>query len=182
MRPMVAVIPLKALDRAKSRLGEVLDADARHDLALTMLARTVDACRGAGLDPWVVSPDPAVHASAEVLGARSLDDGGVDLTAAVALALAHHATAAIIVVVAADLPEITAEALLELIAQARPLALVAAADGTTNAIAACPPAVFTPSYGPGSAARHGGLHVRIAELERDLDTPADLRRVLAPCG
>lgn len=179
---MVAVIPLKALERAKSRLGEVLDADARHDLALTMLARTVEACRQAGLDPCVVSPDPAVHASAALLGARSLDDGGADLTEAVTLALAHHADAAVVVVVAADLPEITSEALVELLEAARPLALVAAADGTTNAVAARPPATFTPSYGPGSAARHGGVHVRIAALERDLDTTADLQRVLAPCG
>ena len=182
MQPMVAVIPLKALERAKSRLGEVLDADARHDLALTMLARTVEACRGAGLDPCVVSPDPAVHAAAALLGARSLDDGGVDLTEAVRLGLAQHAGADVVVVVAADLPEVTAEALVSLVAEARPLALVAAADGTTNAVAARPPAAFTPSYGPGSAARHGGTHVRIAALERDLDTPADLQRVLAPCG
>ena len=75
---------------------------------------------------------------------------------------------------AADLPHVTADDVRELIAHARPLALVAAADGTTNAIAACPPSAFRPSYGPGSAARHGGTRVRLAGIERDIDTPSDL--------
>lgn len=175
---MVAVIPVKSLAQAKSRLGTVLDADVRHDLALTLLARTIAACREAGLEPCVVSPDPIVHAAARAQGAATLDDGGAGLTGAVALALAAHAHVREIVVVAADLPEITAQALLELLAAADPLALVAAEDGTTNAVAARPPGAFTPSYGPGSAARHGGAHVRIAALERDLDTPDDLWRAL----
>jgi len=67
------------------------------------------------------------------------------------------------------------------VANARPLALVAAPDGTTNAIAACPPTAFTPSYGPGSAARHGGTQLRLAGIERDIDTPRDLGLALSAC-
>ena len=81
---------------------------------------------------------------------------GRDLSASVGLALERHADAVGVVVLAADLPNVTADDVRELIAHARPLALVAAADGTTNAIAASPPTAFRPSYGPGSAARHGG--------------------------
>jgi len=69
----------------------------------------------------------------------------------------------------------------ELIAHAQPLALVAAADGTTNAIAASPPAAFRPSYGPGSAARHGGMRLRLVGIERDVDTPDDLGLALLAC-
>ena len=83
-------------------------------------------------------------------------------------------------VLAADLPHVTADDVRELIAHARPLALVAAADGTTNAIAASPPTAFRPSYGPGSAARHGGTRLHLVGIERDLDTPGDLGLVACP--
>ena len=45
-----------------------------------------------------------------------LDDGGGDLTASVALALARHADATGIAVLAADLPHVTADDVRELIA------------------------------------------------------------------
>jgi 2-phospho-L-lactate guanylyltransferase len=173
-RGWLAVVPVKALPGGKSRLGAVLDGDARADLVLFLLRRVVGACREAGLEVCVVSPDAEVHAAAEALGAEALDDGGRDLTASVALALERHAGAAGVAVLAGDLPDVTADDVRALVAQARPLAIVAAADGTTNAIAASPPSAFRPSYGPGSAARHGGVRVRLAGIERDLDTPCDL--------
>jgi 2-phospho-L-lactate guanylyltransferase len=177
----LAVVPVKALPRGKSRLAGVLDADARADLVLSLMRRVVGACLEAGLEVCVVSPDAEVHAAARMLGAEALDDGGRDLTQSVALALARHSRATGIAVLAADLPDVTAGDVRELIANARPLAVVAAADGTTNAVAACPPSAFSPSYGPGSAARHGGTRVRVAGLERDIDTPSDLGHARAPC-
>jgi 2-phospho-L-lactate guanylyltransferase len=161
----LALVPVKALPRGKSRLAAVLDEDARSDLVLFLLRRVVAACQEAGLEVCVVSP---------ALGADALDDGGRDLTASVGLALERHAQAVGVVVLAADLPNVTASDVLELIAHAKPLALVAAADGTTNAIAASPPAAFRPSYGPGSAARHGGTRLRLVGIEHDVDTPGDL--------
>jgi 2-phospho-L-lactate guanylyltransferase len=177
----LALVPVKSLARGKSRLAGVLDGDARADLVLTLLGRVVEACQEAGLAVCVVSPDADVHAAARALGADALDDGGLDLSGSVALALARHASATGVVVIAADLPDVTAGDVRELIAHAHPLALVAAADGTTNAIAACPPTAFRPSYGPGSAARHGGTRLRLAGIERDLDTPSDLGLALSPC-
>ena len=174
-------MPVKALPRGKSRLADVLDGDARAELMLSLMRRVIRACLEAGLEVCVVSPDAAVHAAARVLGASALDDGGRDLTGSVEFALAHHAGAAGIAVVASDLPDITAADVAELLAHARPLAIVAAADGTTNAIAACPPTSFTPSYGPGSAARHGGARVRIVGIERDIDLPSDLEPSLSEC-
>jgi|KBSMisStaDraftv2_1062788.scaffolds.fasta_scaffold40721_2 2-phospho-L-lactate guanylyltransferase len=170
----LALVPVKALPRGKSRLAAVLDEDARSDLVLFLLRRVVAACQEAGLEVCVVSPDSEVHAAARALGADALDDGGRDLTASVGLALERHAQAVGVVVLAADLPNVTASDVLELIAHAKPLALVAAADGTTNAIAASPPAAFRPSYGPGSAARHGGTRLRLVGIEHDVDTPGDL--------
>jgi 2-phospho-L-lactate guanylyltransferase len=160
----------------------VLAPEERSTLVLDLLARVVAACAQAGLPVTVVSPDPAVHRAAAELGADSLDDGGRDLTGAVALALGRHAAAEVAVVLAGDLPYVTADDVRDLIAAADPLAIVAAADGTTNAVAARPPGAFTPAYGPGSARRHGGRRVRAAGLERDLDTPVDLEGWLAACS
>jgi 2-phospho-L-lactate guanylyltransferase len=177
----LALVPVKALPRGKSRLAGVLDEDARGDLVLFLLRRVVNACHEAGLEVCVVSPDAEVHAAARALGADALDDGGRDLSASVGLALERHASAPGVVVLAADLPHVTAADVRELIAHAQPLALVAAADGTTNAIAASPPAAFRPSYGPGSAARHGGTRLRLVGIERDVDTPDDLGHALLAC-
>jgi 2-phospho-L-lactate guanylyltransferase len=172
--PAVAVIPLKGLDHAKSRLGEVLSHTERAELALRMLAGVIAACQEAGLPVCVISPDPQARAEAERLGAETLDDGGLDLTGAVALGLARYADAEAVLAIAADLPFVTADDVRELLALADPLVVAAAPDGTTNAAAARPPSALTPSYGPGSAARHGGLQVHMPRLEQDLDTPADL--------
>jgi 2-phospho-L-lactate guanylyltransferase len=176
----LALVPVKALPRGKSRLAGVLDEDARGDLVLFLLRRVVTACLEAGLEVCVVSPDAEVHAAARALGADALDDGGLDLSGSVELALQRHAGAPGIVVLAADLPHVTAADVRELIAHAQPLALVAAADGTTNAIAASPPTAFRPSYGPGSAARHGGTRLHLVGIERDVDTPGDLTLLACP--
>jgi 2-phospho-L-lactate/phosphoenolpyruvate guanylyltransferase len=172
--PPVAVIPLKGLDHAKSRLGGVLTHAERADLALQLLAGVIGACQEADLAVWVVSPDRQARAEAARLGAETLDDGGVDLTGAVRLGLERHAHADAVVAIAADLPFVTADDVRELLELARPLAVAPAPDGTTNAAAARPPSALRPSYGPGSASRHGGLHVHLPRLAQDLDTPEDL--------
>jgi len=80
-----------------------------------------------------------------------------------------------VLVVNADLPRATA-ADLESLAAAAP-ALVAAADGTTNALALTDPAAFEPLYGPGSAARFEALGLRpvdLPNLAADVDTLADV--------
>ena len=81
-------------------------------------------------------------------------------------------------VVNADLPCATPEALALLLAHAP--AFVAAADGTTNALALPDPTWFRPLYGPGSAARFARANlarVSIPELEHDVDTLSDLLQI-----
>jgi 2-phospho-L-lactate guanylyltransferase (CobY/MobA/RfbA family) len=84
----------------------------------------------------------------------------------------------------ADLPAATTEALRRL-ADAG-LALVEAADGTTNALSLPDPGVFAPVYGPGSARRFRELAsfttISIPELEMDVDSDADLERLAARLG
>jgi 2-phospho-L-lactate guanylyltransferase len=178
---MIALVPLKSLDDAKSRLGGVLDGAARHDLALRMLTRVVHACQDTGLDVAIVSSDPMAYIAARELRATVVDDGGEDLTGSVRRGLAAYPDAEAVVVIAADLPYVLAEDIAALLAAADPVAVAPSPDGRTNAIAARPPGAFTPSYGPGSAARHGGCMVVRDGLARDLDTPADLAEYLTAC-
>lgn len=147
-----------------------------------MLTRVVHACQATGLEVAIVSSDPMAYVAARELGATVVDDGGEDLTGSVRRGLDAHPDAEAVVVIAADLPYVTAEDVAALLAAADPVAVAPSPDGRTNAVAARPPRAFMPSYGPGSAARHGGRMVILDGLARDLDTPADLADYLAACG
>ena len=87
-------------------------------------------------------------------------------------------------VVNADLPAVTPDALRQLAAAG--LALVEAPDGTTNALSLPDPSSFAPLYGPGSADRFRAhapfATVSIPELEADVDSDADLERLDARLG
>src|SRR5262249_11952601 len=73
-----------------------------------------------------------------------------------------------VAIVNSDLPCVTPSELLELV-DAAP-ALVAARDGTTNALALLDAGEFRPLYGPGSAERFGLRHLDLWGLREDVDT------------
>ena len=153
---------------AKSRLP----ASIRAAFAVAMLGDVVAAALEVG--PVLVVTDDA---SVVPRGAETLPDPGLGLGAAVAAALAGvdgHA-----LVVNADLPCATPGSLEGLAAAC--LALVEAADGTTNALSLPDPGGFEPLYGPGSAARFRAhapfASVDIPELQHDVDSEVDLERI-----
>ncbi len=79
----------------------------------------------------------------------------------------------------ADLPCVTSAEIEQLTVSAP--ALVAASDGTTNALALRDAGDFEPLYGPGSAARFvqhlGAAHLVLPGIRDDVDTWQDLERV-----
>jgi len=85
-----------------------------------------------------------------------------------------------VVIVNADVPCVTTDELQQLLA-ATP-ALVAAHDGTTNALALRHARDFRPLYGPGSAARFGLSSLELPGLQDDVDTWDDLLRVADRVG
>ena len=177
------VVPFRGL-QGKSRLGRVPE-EARAALAHAMLADVVEAARAIGptlvvapigtpAGPGLVVPDPGGGQGAAVragLDAAVGEGGGGPY-----------------LVVNADLACVTARDLFTL-AGAVPdggLALVPAADGTTNALALSSPDLFQPVYGPGSAARFAALApsrtVDAPNLVDDVDELADLERLGARVG
>jgi 2-phospho-L-lactate guanylyltransferase (CobY/MobA/RfbA family) len=96
-----------------------------------------------------------------------------------ALAAALAEVSGPVTIVNSDLPCVTAAELRQLCAAAP--ALVAADDGTTNALALRDARDFEPLYGPGSAARFeerlGAKPLDLPGLRDDVDTWDDLERV-----
>ena len=89
-----------------------------------------------------------------------------------------------VVVVNADVPCVVPDDV-RLLAETAP-ALVAAADGTTNALSLPSAELFEPLYGPGSAARFraqcGAVSMVLPNLADDVDTMDDLVRLQLRVG
>lgn len=165
------VIPYRG--DAKSRLPSSL----RAAVAVAMLGDVVEAALPVGR-VLVVTDDPSVVPG----GVEIVPDPEGGLGPAVAAGLARAQGHAL--VINADLPAATAPALRRLAAAG--LALVEAADGTTNALSLPDPALFADHYGPGSADRFR-MHapfatVSISELEADVDSDGDLERLAGLLG
>jgi 2-phospho-L-lactate guanylyltransferase len=165
------VIPYRG--DAKRRVSSPL----RAAVALAMLGDVVEAALAVGR-VLVVTDDPAVVPS----DAEVVVDPGRGLDAAVEAGLSRVGGHAL--VVNADLPAAT-PASLRLLADSG-LALVEAADGTTNALSLPDPRVFAPLYGPGSAGRFRAhapfATASISELEADVDSDSDLERLAGRLG
>ncbi len=153
------VIPFRR-DAPKSRLAP-LPAGARAELAEAMF-RDVEAA-GAATAATVVAGLPGGQGAAVAAALRELSGP--------------------VAVVNADLPCLRPADVAALLAAAP--ALVAAADGTTNALVLADARDFRPCYGPGSAARFAELGltpIELANLADDVDTLEDLERLGARVG
>jgi len=171
-----AIIPLKALDRAKGRLAPDLDPSARRALTAWMFGRVLSACRGAehihGV--LVVAGDAAAAALAGAHGAAAIVEPRPGLDAALAAADDACADEPATIVVAADLPLARPADLDRVCAAAGQPGVVVAPtrDGGTGALLRRPPRAIRTRYGPGSAAAHLGLARAAGVAALRLDVPA----------
>ena len=112
---IVAIIPVGALDGAKSRLGAVLDAEERLELTIGLARRTIGAAVAARRidEVLVITPDDAVRALALKLGARPIlqRDSGLNHGVIAARDEAIAAGAGAILILPIDLPDVTPDAI-----------------------------------------------------------------------
>ncbi|MBA3447813.1 MAG: 2-phospho-L-lactate guanylyltransferase [Pseudaminobacter sp.] len=186
-----ALVPVKRLDRAKTRLAAILDAAERRALARAMLLGvfgTLSRVRElAGI--LVVTSDVEAASIARLFGAAVIPDPVEDGTRnAVGRGMRRldEARAAGVIVVPGDVPFVTvAELTTVLVAMrsSRVVVVPATRDGGTNILGVSPPAFMPPAYGPDSFTRHVaaarsiGVEPEILSLDgagHDIDVAADL--------
>lgn len=187
---VIAIVPVRALEGAKSRLGEALDAEERRDLVIRLLHRTLAELAATETieRTIVVSADEEVLAIARSAGVVPLRQVGGGLNAALdqARAAAIDLGASGLLVLPGDLPAVTADAL-DAVVEARPagpsVVLVPDRHGRgTNALLVTPADVIAFAFGGDSRAAHsalaraaGATYVELdGPLALDLDTPEDL--------
>lgn len=194
-----AVIPIKRLDNAKSRLANVLTPAERASLALTLATHTLSALKalhatGALARIAIVSPDPDVLVWAEQNGATGLRQTSAGLNAGLSLARdwATEQRADGLLIALGDLPLLSGEELRRMLAMTRLYDQVVALapdrfDDGTNLLLARPAALAPLAYGRGSFARHQRLArqrgistvvFRAPGAAFDVDTPADLYELI----
>jgi 2-phospho-L-lactate guanylyltransferase len=196
--PSYAIVPVKTLGEAKSRLTSALSDAMRRRLVLTMLEDVLDALSSAsGVDRiLVVTPDPDIGDLARREGAvvlREQRSGGLNaaLSLGVAHALREGATRTLFI--PADLPFASAEEISEIMAESHrsgPFSATIVADREgegTNALLLTPPDALAPNFGPGSFERHCDQArtraimprvLRLQGLGLDIDEPADLAHLI----
>lgn len=185
------VIPLRSFDAGKSRLSQVLDVSARQALIEAMLTDVLHAVRSSGATDVVIAAcgDHAVSL-ARTLGLPVISDerpgGGLNAALTRVLATVSY-TDQSVMIVAADLPRITADDLAAVTARPASVVIAPTHDDGTAVLLQRPPSQITLAYGAKSASAHAinataagrtVASVRRDGLLYDLDTPADLATAL----
>jgi 2-phospho-L-lactate guanylyltransferase len=196
----VALIPLRT--GGKSRLSEQFDGAKRAELVLAMLDDVVGALVGAGIDDIrLLCGDAAARDAAlargltaiidpEDAGAQAPDGPHARLRAAVDAALAEVGTDLVRLVVAADLPLLSADDVRTVLAHSAEVVIAPTSGGGTGILLLPVGVTFPTSYGPGSALAHQSAARAVTSdvsphvVERDgtawdLDVPEDIEGLAA---
>jgi 2-phospho-L-lactate/phosphoenolpyruvate guanylyltransferase len=191
-----AVIPVKPLKRAKSRLADVLSKEQRAEFAEMMYRQVLQVVMSADClnGVIVISRDTEALAIARDFGAKTIQESSKsDLNPALrrATEMVKLWRADAILVLPADLPFVSLADVDQLVTMGRSMkepSIVIATDDAqdgTNAMLVRPPSLFDYNYGDGSFAKHIasareiGASVQVYESETiklDIDVPADLDR------
>ena len=187
-----AIVPVKPLRTAKSRLSSVLTRDEREILSQQMLINTLDLLREVKEieRTLVVSRDTKALSIARKHGARTVTENGApELNNALARAtvVAQQYDISGVLVIPADLPLMRMDDVEKLISRATdPPVVVIAPDrhgSGTNALLSSPPGLIAYDFGTDSFERHvaraKAAGVRLVVFENpsiglDVDLPEDL--------
>ncbi|MFC9662114.1 2-phospho-L-lactate guanylyltransferase [Nocardia sp. NPDC127606] len=190
MHTVHAVMAVKHIGRAKSRLANVLSTEQRAQLVLAMFTDTAVAATSVPelLSLTVVTPDPLVAARARELGAHVIDEppaGADPLNTALAAGAAdvrdrHGPTA--LLALQADLPALRPSELADVLAvavSARSVVIDHTGTGTAALLIRDTTAPLSPRFGADSARAHrddGAVPLlgHWPGLRCDVDTPEDL--------
>jgi 2-phospho-L-lactate guanylyltransferase len=194
----VLAVPVKALERAKSRLSKVLTVPERAALALAMFEDVLDAAAPTeGWQTWVVSGDEAVLEIAARRGARPFPERAPSLLDAL-----HEVEAKVpgrgsaLAVLPADLPLLSRRSLATALAVDAAVVVAPATSqqdvsAGTNLLVRRPATVIPARFGPASAARHRfaahRAHVSYQQIDDpqlgfDVDRVEDLEALVAMHG
>lgn len=186
-----AIIPVKPLKHAKSRLSKVLTTDQRYQLAEAMFRHVLDVVSTAQQVTGVVviSRDTKALSIARDMGAKTIQEGAVsDLNPALlrATAVVKSWRADAVLILPADLPFINVDDIRGLIQLSKENSIVLSTDDEgdgTNALLVRPPGLIEYEYGKGSFQKHIENAHRVGadiasyyseRLSLDIDYPEDL--------
>ncbi len=186
------IIPVKPLNRAKSRLAGVLEPDQRRFLAETMLRHVLETVRAVPqvIGTLVISRDTKVLSIAREYEARTVQESGApELNTALLRATQVVASwgCDATLVLPADLPLLAPQDIVNILNRGRNVMSVVIStdqneDGT-NALFMRPPGLIPYAFGAGSYKRHlqlaeeAGAEVFVYQSDRlslDIDEPDDL--------
>jgi 2-phospho-L-lactate guanylyltransferase len=193
----LAILPVKRFDQAKQRLGGTLTPTARRELAEAMVG---DVLAAMGEVPEldgviVVSGEPVALALAGAAAAETVADDrdhGQSEAARLGIERARQHDCERVLLVPGDCPALDPAEVSTLLREGGPapsVAIVPDRHGSgTNALLLAPPDAISPSFGPGSRARHEQLAlagearaqvVSLPSLALDVDTGSDLAQLRA---
>jgi 2-phospho-L-lactate/phosphoenolpyruvate guanylyltransferase len=190
------IVLVKDLDRAKQRLGNVLDPEARRALARRNAERAIRAA-AAGDHRLVVGGSAEVKEIADRLGVEAVIERrqeGQNTAAKRGIAHALKSNARAVLILSSDLPLVTPKSVREMLdvagRVASPAAVAAPAIGRggTNALYLSPPDAISMRFGADSLkafrreAEAKGVNFAVHKSEAlalDLDEPEDLAHARA---
>jgi 2-phospho-L-lactate guanylyltransferase len=193
------LVPVKNLQNSKQRLSSLLTAEERRALAEAMLRDVMTT-----LGSWVNRPpvalvtnDPLARQFAEEHSFEIIQDkknGGETDAISMATTMVQGWGVASTLVIPADIPLLQVSELQQILEAAPEMGsvLVPSADGRgSNAVYRKPAALFPLRFGNDSflphraaakATGHPCVELRLPGIALDVDTPADLKQLLAEPG
>jgi len=183
-----AIIPVKSLADAKTRLAKALTTNERKKLMMRMFRHVFTLCSSLGMKCLVISPDKTILEYVSKSGGLALVDDFGDLNEAVEAGLRHlrNRGAGSSVIIFSDLPLLSKGDLVQISNLLKFCDAVICPDlklSGTNIIGLNKPILFKPRFGEDSYMRHlSTLHGEKLKVKTfismgtglDIDTPREL--------